>query len=86
MEKELCACRYCKCKAAETFKVEGLYYVRCKGTRKVTKTLKKNGEPYKVIETKKCNAWAPYEFLGITEQAAIDNWNDRNSGRQTEEE
>lgn len=86
MEKDLVPCRYCKQKAAEVFKVDGLYYVRCRGTRKVTKTLKKNGEPYKATENKKCAAWSPYEFLGLTEQSAINNWNLRNSGNYQKDE
>lgn len=86
MKEELEPCRYCKCKAAETYKVDGLWYVRCRGVRKVTKTLKKDGEPYKVTETKKCAAWSPYEFLGLTEKAAIENWNLRNSGNYQKDE
>lgn len=83
MEKELCACRYCKCQAAETYKVGDLWYVRCKGTKKCTRK-NKDG----VVETfyKKCDSWAPYEFLGLKEQDAIDNWNERNSGNYQKDE
>lgn len=66
MKTDLHPCRYCKCKKAETFKVGDLWYVRCLGTKK-TKT-----------STKPCASWGRYEFLGLTEKAAIDNWNDRN--------
>ena len=65
---ELEPCRYCKCRCAETYKAGDLWYVRCKGTKKG-----KNGS------VKKCLSWHPYEFLGLTEKDAIDNWNLRNS-------
>lgn len=86
MKEDLVPCRYCKCKAAETYSVDGLWYVRCRGVRKVTKTLRKDGVPYKVTETKKCSAWSPYSFLGLKEQNAIDNWNERNTGNLIKEE
>ena len=61
---ELAKCRYCKCRAAETYKVGDLWYVRCKGTKKCTRK-NKDG----VVETfyKKCDSWGPYEFLGLKE-------------------
>ena len=70
MEKEMVPCRYCKCQKAETYSIDGLWYVRCRGAKKG-----KDGE------IRKCSAWSPYEFLGLKEQDAINNWNDRNSSR-----
>lgn len=75
MKEELCPCRYCKCKAAETYKIEDLWYVRCRGSRKVFD--KVSGKYIK----KPCNKWLQYEFLGLTEKDAIDNWNLRNTQR-----
>lgn len=87
MKEGLVPCRYCKCKAAEPYSVDGLYYVRCKGTRKINKKIKnKDGTITHITETKKCAAWSPYEFLGTSAKAAINNWNERNSGKTIEEE
>lgn len=72
---ELIPCRYCKCKKAETYKANDLWYVRCKGTRKVK--IKVDGVEQTI--TKRCTAWHPYEFLGLKEEAAIQNWNTRNA-------
>lgn len=77
---DLAPCRYCKCKRAETFKAGDLWYVRCRGTKKVTKKVKdEDGNKTTITETKKCSAWNPYEFLGLTEKSAAENWNERNS-------
>ena len=77
---ELSPCRYCKCKKAETFKVGDLWYVRCRGSKKVKRVVKeKDGTEKTVTETKKCTAWNIYEFLGLKEIDAIENWNNRNS-------
>lgn len=82
---DLVPCRYCKCKKAETFKVGDLWYVRCRGTKKVTKkTKEKDGNEKIVTEIKKCTAWNVYEFLGLKEKDAADNWNSRNSGNNKE--
>ena len=67
MTDKLVPCKYCKCDRAETFKVGDLWYVRCCGIKK-----SKCGD-------KKCASWNPYEFLGLKEQDAIKNWNERNS-------
>lgn len=77
---ELAPCKYCKCNKAETFRVGDLWYVRCRGTKKVTKKVKdQDGNITLKTETKKCSSWGTYEFLGLKEQDAIDNWNIRNS-------
>lgn len=67
MKQKLKPCRYCKCQKAETFKVGDLWYVRCKGSKKG-----------KTGDVKKCTAWNTYEFLGLREEDAINNWNSRN--------
>lgn len=68
MKEELIECKYCHCKSAQTYKIDGLWYVRCKGKKKT-----KNGE------FKPCTSWPPYEFLALKEKDAIDNWNNRNT-------
>lgn len=68
MKPELIECKYCHCKRAETYKVDGLWYVRCRGVKKC-----KNGE------TKPCSMWPQYEFLGLKEKDAIESWNIRNT-------
>ena len=60
-------CKYCKCSKAETFCSIDLWYVRCRGGKKG-----KHGEFVP------CKKWGTYEFLGLTEEAAIQNWNNRN--------
>lgn len=83
---DLVPCRYCKCKKAETFKVGDLWYVRCRGTKKVTKKVKdKDGNEITVTETKKCTSWNVYEFLGMREKDAAESWNSRNSGNNKED-
>ena len=67
MTEKMVPCKYCKCQKAETFKVGDLWYVRCRGSKKT-----KDG-------SKQCSSWGPYEFLGLKEKDAIDNWNERNS-------
>ena len=66
MTDKLVPCKYCKCQKAKTFKVGDLWYVRCHGIKKT-----KCGD-------KQCTSWAPYEFLGLKEKDAIENWNSRN--------
>lgn len=83
---DLVPCRYCKCKKAETFKVGDLWYVRCRGTKKTPKKVKdKDGNETIVMETKKCTSWPTYEFLGLKEQDAANNWNSRNLGTNKED-
>lgn len=77
MTEELQPCKYCHCKKAETFKVGDLYYVRCKGTKKVKVKDPKTKEVSYI--TKACTSWDRYEFLGFTEKSAIENWNMRNT-------
>lgn len=77
---DLVPCKYCKCNKAETFRVGDLWYVRCRGTKKVTKKVKdKEGNETTVTETKKCTSWGTYEFLGMKEKDAANAWNVRNS-------
>lgn len=84
MNEKLIKCKYCKCDAAETYKVDDLWYVRCRGIRRVRVIEevvdKETGEKKKKVryETRRCNKWNPYEFLGLTEKSAIESWNLRN--------
>ena len=77
MNPKLLPCKYCKCDKAETFKVGDLWYVRCKGTKKVKFVDPKTKETRYV--TKACTSWDKYEFLGFTEKGAIEGWNLRNT-------
>lgn len=51
-------------------KINDLWYARCPGFEHT----KKNG-------LVKCQKWLPFEFLGITKKAAIDNWNYANTNK-----
>ena len=77
MKEELIPCKYCKCNKAEVFKVGELFYVRCRGTKKV-KVMDQKTKEY-VYTTRACTSWDKYEFLGFTEKGAIENWNLRNT-------
>lgn len=79
---ELVPCRYCKQQKAETFRANDLWYVRCKGNKKMKRT---NKDGVEEVYWKPCSYWGKYEFLGLNEKAAIDNWNTRNSGKDIED-
>lgn len=60
-----------KCKAIpKVMCIEGLFYVRCTGSFR--------GKP--------CHKWLPYEFLGVTAQAAVYNWNYANTTKMKKED
>lgn len=45
-------------------KINDLYYVQCRG-----KYTNQYGE------TRSCDRWLPYQFLGLSEKSAVENWN-----------
>lgn len=62
-------CKRCGCKP-ELIMMNDLWYARCTGFEHL-----KDGTKVK------CQKWVPFEFLGITKKAAIDNWNYANTNK-----
>jgi hypothetical protein len=75
MKNELCPCK--RCGRIPIVKViNDLFYVQCPVA------------PYTNHKgvVVKCDKWQPYEFLGITETAAIHNWYWANTKKVLDEE
>lgn len=66
---EAVPCKRCGSKPI-LVQLNDLWYARCPGHEKTRKG-----------EVVKCQKWLPFEFLGITPKAALDNWNYANSNK-----
>jgi hypothetical protein len=75
MTTELCPCKRCG-RIPIIKKVSDLFYVCCPQERY------KN----KYDKDVKCDKWQQYEFLGLTEAAAIRNWYWANTKKTLDEE
>lgn len=88
MTEDLVPCKRCG-SLPKIVAVGDLFYAQCDGTihKKVNAKNMPVGErdTCRTIKTK-CDKWGAYEFLGITKQAAIHNWNRGNSRNVTKEE
>ena len=75
MKEELCPCKRCG-RLPVIREINDLFYVQCPNA------------PYENHKgnTVKCDKWQPYEFLGVTQAAAIKNWYWANTKRTLDEE